>query len=213
MHAVLRSRSRRASESARALAAALIVAAGSVHVLSAQVAATGTSAVVIPGTRVRITMPGEAPFVGTLLRESADTLVAALPSGASLAVARPRITRLEVSGGVQRRTWQGAGVGLLAGATVGALVGFATYKRSDCGDSAIGQGIVCPLIDGVSREVTVYGDALLIGAAGSIVGALIGHAGHETWIPVSLPRVGALRARLGVERMARNVVIGGALEF
>ena len=53
---------------------------------------------------------------------------------------------------MRRRTWQGAGVGLLAGAGVGAIVGLATYRRSDCGNSEVGQVIVCPLIDGVSRQ-------------------------------------------------------------
>jgi hypothetical protein len=34
--------------------------------------------------------------------------------------------------------------------------------------------------------VTVAADAALVGAAGAIVGALIGHAGKETWLPVEL---------------------------
>ncbi len=196
------------------------VAAGNVHALGAQVAASGATAVVAPGARVRVTTGGEAPFVGTLLRENADTLVAELPSGASLAVARPRVARLEVSGGVQRRTWQGAGIGLLAGAAVGAAVGFATYTRTDCGDSELGQVIVCPLVDGFSRNVAVYGDALLIGAAGSIVGALIGHAGHETWIPVSVARVGTAEVQPGARRVGlvlpvarRAVGVGISAQF
>ena len=118
-----------------------------------------------------------------------------------------------MSGGIQRRTWQGAGIGFLAGAGVGAVVGLATYLRADCGDSAIGQAIVCPLIDGVSREVTVSGDALLAGSAAAIVGALIGHRGHETWVPVPLARVGDARARMNVRRVAGGVGIGAGFDF
>jgi len=121
--------------------------------------------------------------------------------------------RLDVSGGIRRRSWQGAGIGFLAGAGVGAVVGLATYRRSDCGDSAVGQALVCPLIDGVSREVTVYGDALLIGSATAIVGALIGHRGHETWVPATVARVGDLRPRMEVRRVAGAVGLGATLDF
>jgi hypothetical protein len=41
-------------------------------------------------------------------------------------------------------------------------------------------------VDYTSRQVTVAADATLVGAAGAIVGALIGHAGKETWLPVGL---------------------------
>jgi len=172
-----------------------------------------TIAGVSAGSRVRIATPDAVPFVGTLVRGSEDTLVVELPSGSSLALPQARVTRLDVSGGVRRRTWQGAGIGFLAGAGVGAVVGLATYRRSDCGESAIGQGIVCPLLDGVSREVTLYGDALLIGAAGSIIGALVGHVGHETWIPVSVARAGDIRPRITVVRVARATGLGVTLAF
>ena len=195
------------------VAAGLFASAAASATLGAQASTIPTIAGVSRGSRVRVATRDAEPFVATLARDAGDTLVVELPSGASLALPQARITRLEVSGGVQRRTWQGAGVGLLAGAGVGAIVGLATYHRSDCGDSQVGQAIVCPLIDGVSREVTVYADALLIGAAGSVIGALVGHAGHEKWIPVSLPRVGEVHARLGVRRVAKSIGVGAALEF
>jgi hypothetical protein len=185
-----------------ALATVLVVAAGNAGRIGAQGAPNGTIARVTPGSRVRITTPGDASFTGTLVRENADTIVAELASGASLAIPRTRIAQLDVSGGLRRHTWQGAGIGLLAGAGVGAIVGLATYRRSDCGDSKVGKVIVCPLIDGVSRDVTVYGDALLAGAAGTVLGALIGHVGHETWIPIARSQVGNLGAHVEMRRVA-----------
>ena len=56
-------------------------------------------------------------------------------------------------------------------------------------------------------------DAALIGAAGTILGALIGHVGHETWIPVSRARVGDLHPRMELRRVAGAVRIGAALDF
>jgi len=203
----------RAARATRRIAIALAACPLGVSSLGAQTVPSVTIAGVSAGSRVRIRTANEAPFVGTLLRSVGDTLLVELTDGASLEVPRQRITRLDVSGGIRRRSWQGAGIGFLAGAGVGAVVGLATYRRSDCGDSAVGQALVCPLIDGVSREVTVYGDALLIGSATAIVGALIGHRGHETWVPATVARVGDLRPRMEVRRVAGAVGLGATLDF
>jgi hypothetical protein len=204
---------RRRRRSTTYVAAVALACAACASSLGAQESGGTTSAGVSTGSRVRLATPEAAPFVGTLVRSGADTLVVELPSGASLALPQGRITRLDVSGGIRRRTGQGAGIGFLAGAGVGTVVGLATYRRSDCGDSAIGRGVFCPWLDGVSREATVIVDAALVGAAGTIVGALIGHVGRETWIPVSVGRVGAGGPRLTVGRVARATGIGVALDF
>jgi hypothetical protein len=191
----------------------MLACVASAPLLGAQGSAVVTITGVSPGSRIRVATPEAAPFVGTLIRGSADTLIVELPSGSSLALPQARITRLDVSGGVRRRTWEGAGIGFLAGAGAGTVVALATYRRSNCGDSAIGEAILCPWLDGVSREATVIVDAALLGTAGTIVGALIGHVGRETWIPVSLRRVSDVRARIEVGRVGNGVGIEAAFDF
>ena len=195
------------------LATVMLACVASAPALGAQESAVVTIAGVSAGSRIRVATPEAAPFVGTLVRGNADTLIVEMPSGSSLALPQARITRLDVSGGVRRRTWQGAGIGFLAGAGAGTVVALATYRRSECGDSAIGQAILCPWLDGVSREATVVVDAALLGTAGTIVGALIGHVGRETWIPVSLRRVSDARTRIEVGRVGNGVGIEAALDF
>jgi len=148
-----------------------------------------------PGARMRVTLPGTEPFVGTLLLATNDSVRIDLASGSAITLPTSRLTRLELSAGVQRHGWKGAGIGLLSGAAVGGVIGFATYRRSSCVPNALAQ-IFCDLIDRTSREVTVAGDAALAGTAGALVGALIGRVGHETWIPVSVARVSSVRVRL-----------------
>jgi hypothetical protein len=166
------------------VATALLLGATASAPLRAQATSGVTIGDVSTRARIRVATREAQSFVGTLLRRAADTLVVELPSGAALTIPEARLARLDVSAGVQRRTWQGAGIGFLAGAGIGSVVALATYHRTKCVDSAIAQGFVCPLIDDVSRQTTVIVDAALIATAGSIVGALIGHVGHETWIPV-----------------------------
>jgi len=189
------------------VAAALLLGAATALPLGAQ----GTSGVTITGistgARIRVAARDVQPFVGTLIRRMGDTLVVELPSGAALTIPEGRLTRLDVSGGVRRRTWQGAGIGLIAGAGIGTAVALASYRRTDCIDSAIAQGLVCPFIDDVSRQTTVFVDAALIGTAGTILGALIGHAGRETWIPVSLTEARRVGMVLGVGRGGGRVGI------
>lgn len=203
----------RHAPAASRIAAVMLACVAPLSSLVAQDASGAMVAGISAGSRVRVATPDGAPFTGTLLTGDADTLVVQLPSGASLALPRTRVTRLEVSGGVRRHGWEGAGIGLLAGAGAGAAVALATYRRSDCGSSTIGQEIVCPLLDYTSRESTLMVDAALLGTAGTILGALIGHVGHETWIPVSRARLGDLHPRMKMRHVAGVMGIGVALDF
>ena len=177
-----------------ALVLPIALAAGVPRGAFAQSTGQRTSTHLAPGSRVRVTAPATGRFVGTLQQATDDSVRVELASGSSITLPTSRLTRLELSAGVQHHGWKGAGIGLLSGAAVGGAIGLATYRRPSCIPDALAR-IFCDLIDRTSREVTVAGDAALAGTAGAIVGALIGHVGRETWVTV--PSVGE-RAHFGL---------------
>ena len=152
--------------------------------------AHGASVDLLPGARVRVTSPATGRIVGTLLGASDDSVRVELAGGSSVALPTRGLSELEVSGGVRRNGWRGAGIGLLVGAGVGGAIGLATYRRSECYDNAI-EGFFCDIVNRTSRSVTVVSDAAMVGTAGAIVGALIGHAGREAWVRVPIRRASA----------------------
>jgi hypothetical protein len=161
---------------------------------AAQTAMQRASVDLRPGSRVRVTVPSSEPFVGTLLAAPNDSVRVELASGSSITFPATGLTRLELSAGVQRHGWKGAGIGLLTGAVVGGAIGLATYRRPSCIPDPLAQ-VFCDLVDYTSRQVTVIADAALGGTAGALVGALIGHAGRESWVRV--PALGE-RTRVGL---------------
>lgn len=163
------------------------------HRAAAQEAANAASVVVTPGSRVRVTTPATGRVVGTLLMASDDSVRIELAGGSSVGLPRANLSGLEVSGGVRRNGWRGAGIGLLVGAGVGGAIGLATYRRAECYDNVI-EGFFCDIVNRTSRSVTVMSDAAMVGTAGAIVGALIGQIGRETWVRVPLLRE---RTRVG----------------
>ena len=118
-----------------------------------------------------------------------DSVHVELAGGSSVALPKSSLSGLELSGGVRRNGWRGAGIGLLAGAGVGGVIGLATYRRAECYDNPI-EGFFCDLVNRTSRSVTVVSDAAMVGTAGAIVGALIGQVGRETWVRIPLLRHG-----------------------
>ena len=157
------------------------------HRAAAQDAASGASVVVTPGSRVRVTAPATGRIVGTLLMASDDSVRIELAGGSSVGLPRASLSALEVSGGVRRSGWRGAGIGLLVGAGVGGAIGLATYRSAECYDNVV-EGFFCDIVNRTSRSVTVVSDAAMVGTAGAIVGALIGRVGRETWVRVPLLR-------------------------
>ena len=153
-------------------------------------AAHDASVDLLPGARVRVTSPATGRFVGTLLEARHDSVRVGLAGGTSVALPTRGLAGLEVSGGVRRNGWRGAGIGLLVGAGVGGAIGLATYRRAECYDNVV-EGFFCDIVNRTSRSVTVISDAAMAGTAGAIVGALIGHAGRETWVRVPTRRAGA----------------------
>ena len=160
----------------------------------AQSAAHGGSVDLAPGSRVRVTAPATGRVVGTLLSATDDSVRVELTSGSSLTLPTTSLSGLELSAGVRRRGWRGAGIGLLVGAGVGGVIGLATYRSAECYDNVV-EGFFCDLVNRTSRSVTVVSDAAMGGTAGAIVGALIGQVGRESWVRVPLLRE---RTRVGV---------------
>jgi hypothetical protein len=176
--------------------------AGTAQWASAQSARGGASIVLAPGSRVRLSSPATGRVVGTLVSATDDSLRIEFGEGASLTLPRAGLSALELSTGVRRNGWRGAGIGLLVGAGVGGGIGLATYRRAECRDNPI-DGFFCDLVNRTSRSVTVASDAAMVGTAGAIVGALIGQVGRESWVRVPLlrerTRVGAVgRVGLGI---------------
>lgn len=161
----------------------MLVAVGAFRAAFAQSTTLRPAIDIAPGARVRVTVPTTGRFVGTVVQATSDSLRIELASGSSITLPTSRLDRLELSAGVQRHGWKGAGIGLLSGAVVGTAIGLATYRRTTCVPDPLAR-ILCDFVDQTSREVTVAGDAALAGGAGALVGALIGQVARETWIRV-----------------------------
>ena len=188
----------RMKRGARMLVLAIGPAAGVPAIAAAQ---GGASVELLSGARVRVTTPATGRFVGTVVSATADSVRVELAGGASMALPTPAITQLELSTGARRQGWRGAGIGLLVGAGVGGAIGLATYRRTQCDDPIL-DAIVCSLVDQTSRSVTMISDATLGGAAGALVGALIGSVPHERWVRVPLERT----VRVGLAPMPHHTV-------
>jgi hypothetical protein len=142
------------------------------------------------GARVRITVPSRnvTKQVGTLQAVLADTLVIDLLGarlGELLRVPLDSVTRLDVSDGRHRQTGRGAGIGFLAGAAVGAILGPLTMECPDYG---------CDTSPAVAAVV----GGLALGGLGALVGLGIGAATtSETWkeVPVSALRASPAAGR------------------
>jgi hypothetical protein len=89
-------------------------------------------------------------------------------SEATMPIAVSRIARFEVSRGMKGHTGAGIGLGLLAGAGVGALVGVA-----ECGTCGGGEGV------GLSKALNALAWGGIGGGAGMLIGGIIG-ARHKT---------------------------------
>jgi hypothetical protein len=176
------------------LLACVVGALGGLPRPAAGQAPHGGSVELLPGARVRVSSPTAGRVVGTLMRASDDSVRIGLVGGTSVDLPTASLSALEVSAGVRRNGWRGAGIGLLVGAGVGGTIGLATYRRAECYDNVV-EGFFCDLVNRTSRSVTVISDAAMAGTAGAIVGALVGHAGREQWVRVPLARDGL---RLGL---------------
>ena len=136
------------------------------------------------GSRVRILSPvlGDERQTVTVVSSTTDALVYRQNAQAApQTLSRGVIARLEISTGTRAHKAKGALIGLVTGAAVGAILGYATWQRPTCKDP--NQPFGCFTIDfgpgGDAAFLGVFG-----GILGTIVGALIGIHQTDNWVPV-----------------------------
>jgi hypothetical protein len=132
----------------------------------------------LTGSRVRLLAPelGAQKQAGTVVEVRDDSLLfAADGQSTRTVVPTASLTELELSQGMHSHVLAGAGLGFLAGAVVGGVIGYALAHESDSGD----DGDMGPLGAGVG--------AVIVGSVGIGVGALIGSKQTERWERQRLP--------------------------
>jgi len=164
------------------LVAALVL--GSLARAEAQDAAAPSSLARYQGALARFVWATEPGAVkrGTLVRGDGTSITFAVPGEGEVTLPTTSVSRLDVYAGKKRRTWQG----LIAGAAVGIALGFAAKVDSvACDDS---YTTACSR----SEALATYG------AAGALVGALVGTAlQSDRWTPVTLPALRTSTAAWG----------------
>ncbi len=146
--------------------------------------------VLSPGDAVRVRYTGVfQPYEGRLVSIGRDSLVLELSNSNHLLFAIPRAAVEEawVRGGHHRKTLNGVGIGFLAGAATGAVVGAIAYQPCSSGGGLFGSGSDC--VD-FSRGTYAAAGALLGAVAGVVIGGIAGYATHgQSWEQVQLPAV------------------------
>lgn len=129
------------------------------------------------GQRLRIqTSAVDTPVIGTLVRQSADTLFVQTPEGAQPVGVRT-IRRIDVSQGMGHAGRRGAAIGAAVGAVLGAVGGAASYQR--CSDTN-----TCFFNEPLPE---ILGGTIAAAALGAGVGFLIGATQRsERWKRVAL---------------------------
>jgi hypothetical protein len=137
-----------------------------------------------PGSRVRVTHPGEGTRVGTVVDLTADTLEVRFAGRSDAAhMSLDQVSRVDVSRGRERRILRRAGVGFLVGAGGGAL--FGAIAESQCDPAT---EFVC-----LGAGGGAFLGGVFFGAVGGVVGAVAGLAPSERW-----ERVHVERRRIGI---------------
>lgn len=148
--------------------------------------ATTPATSIQPGTRVRITQPGQEPRIAAVVTGSGDTLFVRWPEFATTsAVPLAEVSRLEVSTGRHRNVLKGALVGTLSAGAVGGVLGAATY--TPCTST---EAFGC-FLEPAGRGESALQGGVVGGVLGLIVGALVGLPSREGWqqMPLATRRV------------------------
>jgi hypothetical protein len=133
------------------------------------------------GSRVRIVSPvlGNEQKNGWVVTTTPDSLVF-LPAkdSARVSISTTRIISIDVLHGTHTEKKNDTVIGMLIGATGGAILGYATYKRPKPCD------IIC-FDPGRGGQAAIGG--ALGGILGSFIGFVVGSRPIDTWVPVALP--------------------------
>lgn len=149
--------------------------------LAAHPAAAQTAATPVEGARVRVAAPDAAPsrwVVGTVVAGAPDSLtLLRADTRERFSVHRSDVDAVQVSRGHRptgRTVARYAGIGALVGVTTGALLGVVSYEADR------GEGL-----DVVSQGEMAAIGAWVIGAAGTVVGGVVGwRRSGEQWAEV-----------------------------
>jgi hypothetical protein len=139
--------------------------------------ATESDPLSLAGTRARLSAPplGPRKQAGTVVEVRGDTLLfAADRQSERTLVPTASLTGLEVSRGMHSHVWKGVGIGFLAGALAGGVIGYSLAHTPPSDDGDYG-----PLGGAVG--------AVILGSVGIAAGAIIGSRQTERWEPLRLP--------------------------
>lgn len=156
------------------------------------------------GARVRVVAPTLGRVSGRVVSTGSDSLALVRDRTAdTVRLAASQLQSLDLSVGRHKRRWRGAGIGFVAGAALGAVVGVATYQKPK---NCAGQ-MFCDLGPGFDAT---FG-ALLFGGAGTITGAIVGGGKADDWKPMPLANRTSLQ--LFRSRTTKDVELGLSLRF
>ena len=158
-----------------------------------------------PGQRVRVSSVARLkPVTGVVLASTRDSLlVRAEPAGDTATFAVAQLSRLEVSAGSRTHRLRGAALGFGSGAVLGALVGVATYRKSDCREFCFDFG---PGADAAAG-------AVVLGTVGTVAGLLIGWRSSESWVPVADGSAPSVHVSIGPASGRRAMAMTASLRF
>ena len=162
------------------------------------------TAPIVPGSRVRLTAPslGLSEAVGTVQEATDEALLIQFEYPARTeTVDRSEIAAMDVSTQGGRKVLKSVGIGLLAGAGTGALIGLAS------GDDDPGTFLA------FSKEEKAAFGAAMLGVTGAAAGLIVGLVRrHDVWSP-ALPANVDLTILPVVRERGAGVHVGFALRF
>ena len=157
-----------------------------------------------PGVRVRVVSPAAGTVTGRVTAVQGDEFLVARDRLAdTVRLSANQLASLDLSVGRHKRRWRGAGLGLLGGAALGAVIGAATYQKPDCS----GEAYFCDLGRGFDAS---FG-AVVFGGVGAVTGALVGAGSADDWKPLSLRSRTSLELRM--PRSTGRLSVGASLRF